>query len=52
MIELQDHQFDECDITMKELNMVKSALCESLNGIFHSRIEYPDFNKLGQKVEV
>ncbi|AZV44434.1 HD family phosphohydrolase [Peribacillus asahii] len=48
---IQDHQFDECDITMKELSIVKSSLCESLNGIFHSRIEYPEFNKLEQKVE-
>ena len=49
---IQDRQFDECDITLKELHMVKCSLCESLNGIFHSRIEYPEFNQLEQKVEV
>lgn len=49
---IQDHQFDECDITLKELHMVKCSLCESLNGIFHSRIEYPEFNQMGRKVEV
>ncbi|MCH1624976.1 HD family phosphohydrolase [Fredinandcohnia quinoae] len=38
---LQDGQFDECDITLKELDIIAKALCESLNGIFHSRIEYP-----------
>jgi cyclic-di-AMP phosphodiesterase PgpH len=48
---LDDHQFDECDITMKELRIVKESLCETLNGIFHSRIEYPDLPKLEQKVK-
>lgn len=47
---IQDKQFDECDITMKELNIVKKSLCESLHGIFHSRIEYPELPKTEQKV--
>ena len=38
---LQDGQFDECDISIKELKKIELALCETLNGIFHSRIEYP-----------
>ena len=38
---LQDEQFDECDISMKELKKIEVALCETLNGIFHTRIEYP-----------
>lgn len=38
---LQDGQFDECDISIKELKKIEIALCETLNGIFHSRIEYP-----------
>ncbi|MFS0861602.1 HD family phosphohydrolase [Fredinandcohnia sp. 179-A 10B2 NHS] len=38
---LQDGQFDECDITLKELDIISKTLCESLKGIFHSRIEYP-----------
>ncbi len=49
---IQDHQFDECDITLKELHKVKCSLCESLNGIFHSRIEYPEFNQVERKVEM
>jgi cyclic-di-AMP phosphodiesterase PgpH len=39
---LQDGQFSECDITLKELDIVKKTFCETLNGIFHSRIEYPE----------
>lgn len=42
---LNDGQFDECDITLKELKQVKKAMCETLNGIFHSRIAYPDDKK-------
>jgi putative nucleotidyltransferase with HDIG domain len=39
---LNDGQFDECDLSMKELKTVENVICETLNGIFHSRIEYPD----------
>ncbi len=46
---LQDNQFNECDITLKELDKVANALCETLKGIFHSRIEYPEMSK--QKVK-
>ena len=38
---LNDGQFDECDISMKELKKVEKAICETLNGMFHNRIEYP-----------
>jgi putative nucleotidyltransferase with HDIG domain len=38
---LEDGQFNECDITLKELNNINKALRETLLGIFHSRIEYP-----------
>lgn len=38
---LKDGQFDECDLTMKELKTIKNVMCETLNGIFHTRIEYP-----------
>ncbi len=46
---LQDGQFNECDITLRELDIVAKSLCETLQGFFHSRIEYPDSN--GQKVK-
>ncbi|MGN1387573.1 MAG: HD family phosphohydrolase [Bacillus sp. (in: firmicutes)] len=39
---MNEDQFSECDITMKELDTVEKILCETLHGIFHSRIEYPD----------
>ena len=39
---LKDDQFDECDISIKQLKTIEEVLCETLNGIFHSRIEYPE----------
>ncbi|MCM3215334.1 HD family phosphohydrolase [Niallia taxi] len=42
---LQDGQLDDCDLTLKELDQVRNTLCETLKGIFHSRIEYPDMKK-------
>ena len=39
---LNDGQFDECDLSMKDLKKVKHVICEALNGIFHNRIEYPE----------
>lgn len=46
---LQDNQFNECDLTLKELEKVTNSLCESLKGIFHPRIEYPEMTE--QKVK-
>jgi putative nucleotidyltransferase with HDIG domain len=46
---LQDGQLSDCDITLKELETVAFTLCETLKGIFHSRIEYPEITK--QKVK-
>ncbi|GAA3403801.1 HD family phosphohydrolase [Paenibacillus hodogayensis] len=38
---LDDGQFNECDLTLKELDTIAKTLNEALLGIFHSRIEYP-----------
>lgn len=42
---LDDGQFNECDLTLKELDTVAKTLNETLLGIFHSRIEYPSEQK-------
>lgn len=39
---LEDGQFNESDLTFKELDLVANTICETLQGIFHSRIEYPE----------
>ncbi|GIP35829.1 HD family phosphohydrolase [Paenibacillus sp. J2TS4] len=38
---LDDGQFDDCDLTIKDLDTIAKALKEALLGIFHARIEYP-----------
>jgi membrane-associated HD superfamily phosphohydrolase len=38
---LGDGQFDECDLTFRELNEIEKSLVKSLCGIYHSRIVYP-----------
>ncbi|WP_246363581.1 hypothetical protein [Halobacillus locisalis] len=43
---LLDGQFDESDLTFKEVKIMESAICETLHGIFHSRIQYPETQTL------
>lgn len=40
---IQDGQFEECDISMKELSQVAQAFERVLTGMYHHRIEYPGF---------
>ncbi|MHA0855798.1 HD family phosphohydrolase [Paenibacillus sp. CMAA1364] len=49
---LDDHQFNDCDLTMKELDIIGKTLKESVMGIFHSRIEYPEeIKKVTKKLD-
>lgn len=38
---MMDGQFDESPLTFHELSRVHTTICETLKGIFHSRIQYP-----------
>lgn len=38
---LQDGQFDECDLTMRELHKIEESIVKSVCGMYHSRIAYP-----------
>jgi cyclic-di-AMP phosphodiesterase PgpH len=40
---IQDGQFDECDITLKELEIVAQTYERVITGMYHHRIEYPGF---------
>ncbi len=42
-----DGQFDECDLTFRDLEKIRSSLVKSLSAMHHHRIEYPgyDFDK-------
>jgi hypothetical protein len=37
-----DGQFDECDLTVKDIAKIKEALLPVLKSIYHVRVEYPD----------
>lgn len=47
---LQDGQLDECDLTLQDLDVMIGAFMKTLKGIYHSRIEYPDIDKLRKEV--
>ena len=34
-------QFDNCNITMRELTVIKSTIVNQLTGVYHSRVVYP-----------
>ena len=38
---LMDSQFDECNLTLKDLHKIETAITKSLCAIYHTRIEYP-----------
>jgi membrane-associated HD superfamily phosphohydrolase len=44
---LRDGQFDECDLTMRDLASIVDALERAVTTVFHHRIDYPgfDFNR-------
>ena len=35
-------QFDNCDITLRDLNTVRRTIVDSFGGIYHQRLKYPD----------
>lgn len=44
-------QFDECEITIKELNVIIHTVVNNLTGIYHSRVKYPKVSLNGVKEE-
>ena len=38
---LDMEQFDDCNITMRELTLIKNTIVNQLTGVYHSRVEYP-----------
>ena len=48
-----DNQFDECDITLRDIRLVKESFLKILTGIYHRRIDYPgyDFKGTGNQPE-
>ena len=44
---LRDGQFDDCDLTMRDLAIIVDSLVHTVTTVFHHRIDYPgfDFNR-------
>ncbi len=38
---ISDGQFDECDLTLRDLERIRNAFVEQLLGMYHTRIAYP-----------
>ncbi len=36
-----DGQLDECELTLKDLNMIAGTFTRVLTGVYHTRVEYP-----------
>lgn len=45
---VRDEQLDECDLTFRDLNAIRSTFADILRGIYHRRVSYPE---LGQAKE-
>lgn len=41
MKKLTDRQFDECGLTLLQLDSIKQSLVKSLTAIYHARVKYP-----------
>ncbi|MFH1369721.1 MAG: HDIG domain-containing metalloprotein [Planctomycetota bacterium] len=41
MKRLQDGQFDECDLSLREINLIEVSISKALAGHYHGRIAYP-----------
>ena len=39
---MDDGQFDECQITIEQLNSIAESLIKSLNAMYHARVKYPE----------
>jgi putative nucleotidyltransferase with HDIG domain len=38
---LRDGQFDECDLTLRELSIISDSIARSVTSMYHSRVAYP-----------
>jgi len=41
MKRLQDGQFDDCDLTLREMSLIEASMSKALAAHHHGRIAYP-----------
>jgi hypothetical protein len=39
---MEEGQFDECDISLRDLRIVEDSFVQALSAIYHPRVEYPE----------
>jgi hypothetical protein len=42
MKRLLDGQFDDCGLTLEDLEVIEQSLVKSLTAVYHGRVKYPD----------
>lgn len=47
---MNQEQFEECDVTMADLTVLRLTLVNALTGVYHKRVEYPSI-RYGKKDE-
>ncbi len=52
MRRLQDGQFDECDLTLRELHLIEESMSKTLAAHYHGRIPYPNQPDVQQETPV
>ena len=51
MKRLQDSQFDECDLSLRELSQIEASISKTLTAHYHGRIAYPKAPDLPQNLQ-
>ncbi len=46
---LFDRQFEHCNITLSQLDVIRATFIKTLAAIYHSRMEYPDLEEFMQR---
>jgi len=52
MKRLQDGQFDECDMSLKELSLIEASITKTLSAHYHGRIAYPKAPNIPEDMQV
>lgn len=48
---VEDGQLDECDLTLRDLELIRRDLISTLKGTFHPRIQYPGSEDVSEDVD-
>ena len=41
---ISDDQFDECNLTLRDIELIREAFVKQLLGMYHQRVAYPQNN--------